>query len=270
MSDQSLHVLSQKLSWNKQNQMPHHTFWWEGIDGTRVLTHFPPVDTYNAEIKPRELAHAQTNFRDKTWSDWSLMPYGYGDGGGGPTREMLERARRCADLDGLPRIHFGTPDDFFEQVEAEARREPVPVWRGELYFEMHRGTYTTQSNTKVGNRRTEDLLRRLELWLTIGGGEWPASVLDEIWKELLILQFHDILPGSSIAWVYEDAEASYARMGEHLAALARVHLVLGRECDHRRHRQAGGANPGGDAVHGHHLVAVVGGGVGHHGTGRRQ
>ena len=95
--------VTQKLSWNKQNRFPHHTFWWEGLDGTRVLTHFPPVDTYNAEITPAECAHAVANFSEHGWSDWSLMPFGHGDGGGGPTREMLERARRLADVDGAPR-----------------------------------------------------------------------------------------------------------------------------------------------------------------------
>ena len=96
--------ITQKLSWNKQNLFPHSTFWWEGVDGTRVLTHFPPVDTYNAEITPSEVRYAETNFKEHGWSNWSLMPFGHGNGGGGPTREMMERARRMADLDGVSPI----------------------------------------------------------------------------------------------------------------------------------------------------------------------
>ncbi|HEY3484504.1 MAG TPA: hypothetical protein VGK49_03925, partial [Ilumatobacteraceae bacterium] len=120
--------VTQKLSWNKENRFPHHTFWWEGLDGTRVLTHFPPVDTYNAEITPAECVHSQRNFRDHAWSDWSLMPFGFGDGGGGPTREMLERFRRLADLDGMPQLEQGTPADFFDHVDGEiGRGAPVPV-----------------------------------------------------------------------------------------------------------------------------------------------
>ncbi len=208
--------ITQKLSWNKQNKLPHHTFRWFGIDGTSVLTHFPPVDTYNAEVDPVELAYAQANFNDKGWSDWSLMPFGYGDGGGGPTREMLERARRVRDLDGLPRVTIGTVDQFFENVEAEGEIHDIPEWRGELYFEMHRGTFTTQTNTKVGNRTCERLLREAELWWTYATvdapDDYPYDTLDDIWKEVLLQQFHDIIPGSSIAWVYEDTAEVYGRL----------------------------------------------------------
>ncbi len=212
--------VTQKLSWNKQNKMPHHTFRWTGIDGTSVLTHFPPVDTYNARVIPAEIAYAGTNFRDGAWSDWSLMPYGHGDGGGGPTREMLQRARRTADLDGLPRVELGTVADFFDRVETDIARDPdaVPEWRGELYFEMHRGTFTSQSRTKVGNRAAEHLLREAELWWAQAGGG-PAAELDALWKDVLLLQFHDIIPGSSIAWVYEDAERDYARVNGRLQAI---------------------------------------------------
>jgi alpha-mannosidase len=209
--------VTQKLSWNQQNRFPHHTFWWEGLDGTRVLTHFPPVDTYNAEITPNECAHASDRFAEHGWSDWSLMPFGHGDGGGGPTREMLERARRLADLDGAPRVEVGTPAAFFEHVEREVvAGAPVPVWRGELYFEMHRGTLTSQLRTKLGNRRCEHLLREAELWAaTIGE---PAGV-DHLWRDVLTQQFHDIVPGSSIAWVHADAEATFERVGSELVAL---------------------------------------------------
>jgi len=195
--------VTQKLSWNKQNRFAHHTFYWEGLDGTRVLTHFPPVDTYNAEITPEQCAYASANFSDHAWSDWSLMPFGHGDGGGGPTREMLERARRLADLDGAPRVEVATPAEFFDRVEAEILAgAPTPIWRGELYFETHRGTLTSQRATKAANQRCEHLLWEVELWAASAG----VSVdLDEAWQAVLTQQFHDILPGSSINWVHRDA-----------------------------------------------------------------
>ena len=196
--------VTQKLSWNKQNRFPHSTFWWEGLDGTRVLTHFPPVDTYNAEITPEEFAFSITNFRDHGWSSDSLMPFGHGDGGGGPTREMLERARRLGHIDARATLEIDRPAAMFERIERDADRgAPVPVWRGELYFEMHRGTLTSQLKTKLGNRRCERLLVEAELWAATLGR--PAEV-DHLWKEVLTQQFHDILPGSSIAWVHQDAE----------------------------------------------------------------
>ena len=213
--------VTQKLSWNKQNRFPHSTFQWQGLDGSQVLTHFPPVDTYNATIVGEELIHSEKNFKEHGWSDWSLMPYGHGNGGGGPTREMIERTRRFADLDGAPRVAPGTTDEFFGHVEAEiAAGAPVPVWNGELYFEMHRGTLTSQAKTKVGNRRCEGLLREAELWWATVGAV-PAAVavptavaveLEGLWKDVLLQQFHDIIPGSSITWVYEDSEAAYTRV----------------------------------------------------------
>ncbi|HEY5663344.1 MAG TPA: glycoside hydrolase family 38 C-terminal domain-containing protein [Ilumatobacter sp.] len=214
--------VTQKLSWNTTNRFPHHTFWWEGLDGTRVLTHFPPVDTYNAEITPAECVGSAERFLDAAWSDWSLMPFGHGDGGGGPTREMLERARRLADLDGSPRVEIGSPAGFFAHVEREAfEGAPVPVWRGELYFETHRGTLTSQLRTKVGNRRCERLLREVELWAATLGR--PAEVDDE-WRQVLTQQFHDIIPGSSIAWVHADAERVHAAVTATLDARLR-HLL---------------------------------------------
>ena len=163
--------VTQKLSWNRTNRFPHSTFWWEGLDGTRVLTHFPPVDTYNAEITPAEMAYSVGRFAEHAWSDWSLMPFGYGDGGGGPTREMLERLRRLADLDGMPRVEHGHAGRVLRPRRGRGRRAArrCPVWRGELYFETHRGTLTSQLRTKVGNRRCERLLREAELWRRAAG-----------------------------------------------------------------------------------------------------
>lgn len=212
--------VTQKLSWNRVNRFPHHTFWWEGLDGSRVLTHFPPVDTYNAEITPGEIAGSVERFAEHAWSNWSLVPFGYGDGGGGPTREMLARAERLADLDGMPAIELGAPSDFFGHVEAEAAAgAAVPVWRGELYFETHRGTLTSQLRTKLGNRRCEKLLREAELWAATAaalGHDIDSRELDDIWHDVLTQQFHDILPGSSIAWVHADAEDVFERVASDL------------------------------------------------------
>jgi alpha-mannosidase len=194
--------------------LPHHTFWWEGIDGSRVYTHFPPVDTYNAELSGQELAHAVANYAEKGRGTRSLVPFGHGDGGGGPTREMLERARRLCDLEGSPRVVIEKPADFFRAAQAEY--PDAPVWSGELYLELHRATYTSQSRTKAGNRRSEHLLREAELWAATAavhaGATYPYDRLDRLWKTVLLHQFHDILPGSSIAWVHREAEATYARV----------------------------------------------------------
>ncbi|MEV0253612.1 glycoside hydrolase family 38 C-terminal domain-containing protein [Streptomyces sp. NPDC050732] len=208
--------LTQKLSWNQTNKMPHHTFWWEGIDGTRVFTHFPPVDTYNSQFHGTELAHAERNFAEKGRASRSLVPFGWGDGGGGPTREMMERARRLRSLEGSPRVEIEKPSAFFAAAEEEYGTQ-APVWSGELYLEMHRATYTTQAATKRGNRRSEHALREAELWCTAAAVRDPAYVypydtLDRLWKTVLLHQFHDILPGSSIAWVHREARDTYERV----------------------------------------------------------
>ncbi|WP_129842807.1 glycoside hydrolase family 38 C-terminal domain-containing protein [Streptomyces sp. RFCAC02] len=215
--------LTQKISWSATNAFPHHTFWWEGIDGTRIFTHFPPVDTYNANLTPDELAHAARNYREKGVGTRSLVPFGWGDGGGGPTREMLGRARRQRDLEGAPRVAVERPEEFFRAARAEYG-EAAPVWVGELYLELHRGTYTSQARTKQGNRGSESLLREAELWaatamVRVPGYVCPYDDLDRIWKTVLLHQFHDILPGSSIAWVHREARETYERVGAELRAL---------------------------------------------------
>ncbi|MFD9502141.1 alpha-mannosidase [Streptomyces sp. NPDC060035] len=225
--------LTQKLSWNQNNKMPHHTFWWEGIDGTRVFTHFPPVDTYNAQFHASELARAERNFTEKGRASRSLVPFGWGDGGGGPTREMLEKARRLRNLEGSPRVEIEKPSAFFAAAEEEYGAE-APVWSGELYLELHRGTYTTQAATKRGNRRSEHLLREAELWATAAalrnpGYRYPYETLERIWKAVLLLQFHDILPGSSIAWVHREARDTYEEVRAELAdTVAGAVTALGR------------------------------------------
>lgn len=214
--------LTQKISWSQTNRFPHHTFWWEGIDGTRVFTHFPPVDTYNSDLGGAQLAHAARNYREKGHGSRSLVPFGWGDGGGGPTREHLARARRQRDLEGSPRVRIERPDAFFEKAHAEY--VDAPVWAGELYLELHRGTYTSQAKTKQGNRRSESLLREAELWaataaVRVAGYAYPYEDLERIWKTVLLHQFHDILPGSSIAWVHREARETYAAVREELQGI---------------------------------------------------
>ncbi|MFE9357630.1 alpha-mannosidase [Streptomyces olivaceoviridis] len=214
-------LLTQKISWSQTNKFPHHTFQWEGIDGTRIFTHFPPVDTYNCSMKGSEIAHAAKNFKDKGRARHSLAPTGWGDGGGGTTREMVAKAARLRDLEGSAQVVWETPRTFFEKAEAEYP-EP-PVWVGELYLELHRATLTSQAKTKQGNRRSEHLLREAELWAATAavraGFPYPYEELDRIWKTVLLHQFHDILPGSSIAWVHREARATYERIAGELNAI---------------------------------------------------
>ncbi|GAB3269854.1 glycoside hydrolase family 38 C-terminal domain-containing protein [Sinomonas notoginsengisoli] len=213
--------LTQKISWNQINRFPHHSFVWEGIDGSRVFTHFPPADTYSSDLSASNLAHAERTFREHGRAGVSLVPFGFGDGGGGPTREMMAAARRYSNLEGSPRVRVGTPREFFH--EAEAEYASPPVWTGEMYLEKHRGTYTAQSRTKAGNRRSEHLLREAELWCATASvraaAPYPAEELRRIWRLVLLQQFHDILPGSSIAWVHRDAERNYEAIGHDLDRL---------------------------------------------------
>ena len=208
--------LTQKLSWNRFNRPDSHTFTWQGIDGSEVLGHFPPVDTYNSDASVKELLYADREFKDHESSGTSLLVYGYGDGGGGPTRAMLESLRRARDLQGLPRTRQATSDEFFEALEAEDADRPVIV--GELYFEYHRGVYTSQAFTKRGNRVCEQLLHDAE-FLATARGDYPRAELDRLWKLLLLQQFHDILPGSSIGLVYDDARRDFAELESSLEAL---------------------------------------------------
>ena len=222
------YFLTQKISWNQTNRMPHHTFWWQGIDGTRVFTHFPPVDTYNSQLVPSELMHAERNYSDHGQGSMSLVPFGFGDGGGGPTREMIARGSRARSLEGLPTVQFGRPRSFFQAAQADY--PDPPTWVGEMYLELHRGTYTSQSRTKHGNRRSEHLLREAELWSTAAavllGTEYPYGRLEKHWRTVLLQQFHDILPGSSIAWVYRVAEQNYAELAADLEDLIADRLRL--------------------------------------------
>ncbi|MBA2482367.1 MAG: alpha-mannosidase [Planctomycetes bacterium] len=219
--------LTQKLSWNYFNKPKHHTFTWQGIDGSEVLAHFPPADTYNAEATVSQLRDNARNYKDNDRSRHSLMLFGYGDGGGGPQRRMIEVLRRAQDLQGLPRTQMRTSDEFFELLERDCTDRPVMV--GELYFEFHRGTYTSQAATKRGNRLGELALHDAEFLSAVaarlGRGAYPTAELDRLWKLLLVNQFHDILPGSSITLVYEDTHRDHADIQASAALMREVGIA---------------------------------------------
>ncbi|MFK4297881.1 alpha-mannosidase [Arthrobacter sp. GAS37] len=200
---------TQKISWNQQNVFPHHTFLWEGIDGSRIFTHFPSMDTYNSQLSGMEVAKASRQFKENRVSSRSIAPVGWGDGGGGTTREMTGRARRLQNLEGSAQVVWEHPDVFFDAAKAEL---PHPaVWVGELYLELHRGTLTSQHGTKSRHRRAEHALIEAELWAATdavrAGNAYPQAELEQLWQQVLLHEFHDILPGTSIAWVHREAVA---------------------------------------------------------------
>lgn len=210
--------LTQKISWNDTNKFPHHTFWWEGIDGTRIFTHFPPADTYNGDLSVANLLHSERNDAQGEQLGRSVYLYGHGDGGGGPDADMAERTQILADLDGIGRVERVRADEAIASLRGAADSVELPTWVGELYLELHRGTYTTHGAIKRGNRELERALYEAELWSLAAhrhaGLDVPAVTLDEAWKTLLLHQFHDIIPGSSIHWVFEDTIAAYDHLRE--------------------------------------------------------
>ncbi|XP_068208196.1 alpha-mannosidase 2C1-like [Palaemon carinicauda] len=208
--------LTQKLSWNLVNRFPHHNFLWEGLDGSTVLAHFPPGDSYEMDVTVDEAVRTVKNLEDKGRVTTSAFLYGFGDGGGGPTSDMLERARRLSDVDGCPRMEHMSPSEFFQRLEKDQRN--LCRWVGELYLELHNGTYTSQAKTKKQNRECEFALREAEMLLavtTIRGllrnseGYRYQAELGEAWKKVLLNQFHDVIPGSSIGIVYRDSDVLY-------------------------------------------------------------
>ncbi|WP_407659303.1 alpha-mannosidase, partial [Jiangella rhizosphaerae] len=228
------YFLTQKPSWNETNPMPHSSFLWEGIDGSRVFTHFPPAETYNSDLGAQDLARTERSFRQKGAARHVMGLFGWGDGGGGPTREMLAAAERKRDLDGSPRVRLSDPHTFFETAEAELASPPV--WVGEMYLELHRGTLISQQRGKRGNRHSEALLREAELWAATAavrhGAPYPYEALESAWRTVLLQQFHDILPGSSIAWVHQEAERQYERVAGELTAVIDASLAaLGGDGD---------------------------------------
>jgi len=213
-----------KLHWQARNPFPKHLFQWEGIDGTRVLGHIPLLrGGYNGNTSPDHLAFAWKNYLQKEQYPELLFPYGYGDGGGGPTLEMVEALDRVKDYPGLPQGRTGSEEQFFQ--EAEASGLVTDVWMGELYLETHRGTYTTHADAKTGNRRCELSLRDAEILESLAA--WQDTPVDNAplrtaWELTLVNQFHDILPGSSIASVYEDMRKDYVQVMETASQVSRA------------------------------------------------
>ncbi|NOZ70951.1 MAG: alpha-mannosidase, partial [Chloroflexi bacterium] len=208
-----------KITWNQYNRFPYQSFWWQGLDGSKVLTHFiTTVDrrghaTYNGDLSPQQIMGTWQNYDQKDLHRELLTAYGYGDGGGGPTREMLENSQRLAHHAGAPRLRQGTAHEFFQNLETQAG-DKLPRWNGELYLEYHRGTYTSQARNKRANRKSEFLLHDAEFlaaWAaTLSDFKYPHDKLTYVWKLLCLNQFHDILPGSSISSVYDESLSQYA------------------------------------------------------------
>ncbi|CAG8440747.1 13597_t:CDS:10, partial [Ambispora gerdemannii] len=206
------YFFTQKLSWNNINKFPNTTFYWVGLDGSKVLTHMCPSETYVAQGTVDELVKSVTNNKDREYTNESLLVFGNGDGGGGPLPAMIERIRRLKDIDGLPKVEMGSANGFYERLEKESKK--LVTWKGELYFELHRGTYTTHGRIKRYNRKSELLLRDVELLSSLTQYthkpfKYPKEQLDKLWKYVLLNQFHDVLPGSSIEMVYDDAYKFY-------------------------------------------------------------
>lgn len=216
------YFLTIKLSWDRFNVYPHHSFWWQGIDGTSVLVHMPPEGTYNSSAAPRAVRMAEHEYLDKNISENALLVYGIGDGGGGPGEEHLERLQREKNLAGIAPVTQQTVRAFFDKLAAD--QDHFATWTGELYLGMHQGTYTTQTRSKRYNRQLESALHDLECLAAmahlLAQADYPQETIEKIWKELLLYQFHDILPGSSITRVYEESLQRYAALLEEARRLS--------------------------------------------------
>lgn len=206
------YFLTQKISWSIYNKFPYHSFYWQGLDGSKVLAHMLPEDTYNSPVRADLMVFGESNYREREISNNAMMLYGIGDGGAGPGYEHIERALRYKDLSGVPKVKFEKSLDFFSKLDDSS--VPYPSHSGELYLERHQGTYTTQSKNKRFNRKCEFALRNYEMLMPAAkeaGVALPIShsALEELWKEVLLYQFHDILPGSSINRVYDECVKRY-------------------------------------------------------------
>ena len=202
------YFLTQKISWNQFNEFPFQTFNWRGIDGTEILTHFPPENTYNSELDTKFIMPAQETFKEKDKLNEFMSLFGVGDGGGGPKPENIEMGKRINNLEGAPKVSFDTAKNFFKRLNKN--KSILETWVGELYLELHRGTLTTHGLVKKQNRKLENKLKAVEfLWSNIELKNYPSEELDYAWKKLLINQFHDIIPGSSINLVYKNTHKEY-------------------------------------------------------------
>ena len=220
------YLVTQKIFWsyNEGEQFPYHYFNWEGIDGSRIVSFLPTSYTY--KTNPKQLEEVWKNRSQLQDLDAFLLPFGYGDGGGGPTRDDIEYAKREQNLEGAPRVELSDPKNFFKKMDEAGG--PVNTYVGELYFNAHRGTYTSQAKVKQNNRRAEFALREMEMWGAFGlckGNVYDSEKADDLWKELLLNQFHDILPGSSIGRVYEEARKAVGGVIETANKQADIYTV---------------------------------------------
>ena len=235
------YFMTTKLAWNQFNKHPYDTFLWRGIDGTEILTHLITTlgvgqpdssffTTYNGELHPDALMGGWKRYQQKDINNDILISYGYGDGGGGPSRAMLETSDRMEKgVTGLPKVRQCFARRYFDELKDRVEgNKRLPVWEGELYFEYHRGTYTSMARNKRSNRKAELHMMDLELISTLAAKQaaYPAAEMDRMWKTILINQFHDILPGSSIHEVYEVTKREYAELEEEIARLRSERLAL--------------------------------------------
>lgn len=233
------YFMTTKLAWNQFNKVPYDTMLWRGIDGTEVLTHLittlgvnqPIKDfftTYNGMLHPDAIMGGWMRYQNKDINNDILVSYGYGDGGGGPTREMLETSKRMEKgIKGIPKVRQEFSRTYFEELwERVKDNRRLPVWEGEFYFEYHRGTYTSMARNKRSNRKSELGLMDLELLSVLAEERlaYPAEELDAMWKTVLLNQFHDILPGSSIREVYEVTKKEYEQITAQREALAKERM----------------------------------------------
>ena len=232
------YFMTTKLAWNQINKVPYDTMMWRGIDGSEIFTHLittlgvgqSEVDfftTYNGMLHPDAILGGWHRYQNKDINNDILIAFGYGDGGGGPTREMLETSKRMEKgIRGIPKVRQEFAGNYFEELEERVEgNKSLPVWEGELYFEYHRGTYTSMGRNKRSNRKCEQLLMDAEL-LEVLTGTSEKEEMDKIWRTVLLNQFHDILPGSSIAEVYEVTKKEYAEIESRLAEMIAEKLNL--------------------------------------------
>lgn len=224
------YFMTTKISWNEFNKLPYDTFYWRGIDGSEVLSHFIAtkekvqaekdwMTTYNGQLNPSSVMGAWQRYQQKDLNREILCSFGHGDGGGGTSMQMVENGRRIAKgLPGVPDLKFSGVQEYYHRLERDLDgKKRVPHWDGELYFEYHRGTYTSVAGIKRRNRKNEIRMHDAENLSVLAGQllhelgpAYPAQPLHDAWKLLLLNQFHDVIPGSSIAPVYEDAYAHHA------------------------------------------------------------
>lgn len=218
------YFITQKLSWNESDVFPHHHFIWRGIDGSEVLAHQQPTNEYCFSNSPGDFLDAERRFEQSDAFDEYLNLYGIGDGGGGPGREHIEYGLTQQNLEGAPQVLYAPAQAFFDKL-ATYDGKLFPVWNGELYLQYHRGTYTTHALMKKHNRISETMLHDAEVLATLTGKAYPET-LSAVWEDIMLMQFHDIIPGTSIGWVYKDAHAMSARNHQILETFIQEKLQL--------------------------------------------